>query len=170
VVVIAVDKQGNLSAPIAKHLSDDEKASIISQLKLNPDDLVLMCAGKEADVLNSLGRLRRICIDEMMQNADFDRLTKGIPAWEIMWVERFPLFEKSKEGNITSTHHPFTAPTPETKHLLDTDPLKVRKHSQFFLKKFKIYLKSFLRCFVASKHTELVFLIRCQLGISNSGV
>ena len=42
------------------------------------------------------------------------------------WVLDFPLFEKDKEGRITSAHHPFTRPHPDDGALLESDPLKVR--------------------------------------------
>ncbi|MEK7516059.1 MAG: aspartate--tRNA ligase, partial [Patescibacteria group bacterium] len=42
------------------------------------------------------------------------------------WVVDFPLFEKDKEGKITSAHHPFTRPHPDDVGLLESDPLKVR--------------------------------------------
>jgi len=42
------------------------------------------------------------------------------------WIINFPLFERDKEGNLTSSHHPFTAPTLEDAKLLETEPDKVR--------------------------------------------
>lgn len=42
------------------------------------------------------------------------------------WVLDFPLFERDKDGRITSAHHPFTRPHPDDIALLDTDPFKVR--------------------------------------------
>ncbi len=42
------------------------------------------------------------------------------------WIVDFPLFEKDKEGNLASSHHPFTAPIEEDMKLLEKDPEKVR--------------------------------------------
>ncbi len=41
------------------------------------------------------------------------------------WVLDFPLFEKTKEKKITSSHHPFTAPKDKDIPLLDREPMKV---------------------------------------------
>ncbi|MFH0969199.1 MAG: aspartate--tRNA ligase [Patescibacteria group bacterium] len=38
------------------------------------------------------------------------------------WIVSFPLFEKDKEGNRTSAHHPFTAPLDSDIDLLDKNP------------------------------------------------
>lgn len=42
------------------------------------------------------------------------------------WIINFPLFERDKEGNLTSSHHPFTAPSIEDEKLLEAEPDKVR--------------------------------------------
>ena len=42
------------------------------------------------------------------------------------WVSGFPLFEKDPEtGEITFSHHPFTAPAPGQEALFDSDPLAI---------------------------------------------
>ncbi|HEX3550149.1 MAG TPA: aspartate--tRNA ligase [Candidatus Elarobacter sp.] len=42
------------------------------------------------------------------------------------WVIGFPLFERDEEtGEITFSHHPFTAPAPGQEELFDTDPLAI---------------------------------------------
>ena len=42
------------------------------------------------------------------------------------WVLGFPLFERDEEtGDITFSHHPFTAPLPGQEALFDTDPLAI---------------------------------------------
>jgi aspartyl-tRNA synthetase len=42
------------------------------------------------------------------------------------WVLDFPLFEKTASREITSSHHPFTAPKDEDIPLLNKNPMKVR--------------------------------------------
>ncbi|KKT69743.1 MAG: Aspartyl-tRNA synthetase, partial [Candidatus Moranbacteria bacterium GW2011_GWF1_44_4] len=42
------------------------------------------------------------------------------------WILNFPLFEKEKNGQLASSHHPFTAPVDEDTELLDSSPDKVR--------------------------------------------
>lgn len=46
--------------------------------------------------------------------------------YKFLWVTDFPLFtERESTGELVSNHHPFTAPTEDTEHLLKSDPLKV---------------------------------------------
>ncbi|VEU61333.1 lysyl-tRNA synthetase [Mesomycoplasma dispar] len=42
------------------------------------------------------------------------------------WIINWPLFELDAESKLTSAHHPFTAPTDESKHFLDNEPLKTQ--------------------------------------------
>ena len=55
-------------------------------------------------------------------------------AFHFLWVEDFPLFlpkeEAGHEGELESSHHPFTAPIDEHKELVYTDPSKVSKPTE----------------------------------------
>jgi aspartyl-tRNA synthetase len=57
-----------------------------------------------------------------------DRLRLRDPqTYAFCWVYHFPLFERDAEtGEITFSHHPFTAPGPGQEELFDSDPLRVR--------------------------------------------
>ncbi len=57
-----------------------------------------------------------------------DRLKLRDPqTFAFCWVYHFPLFERDADsGEITFSHHPFTAPGPGQEALFDSDPLRVR--------------------------------------------
>ena len=42
------------------------------------------------------------------------------------WILNFPLFEKDKDGQLASSHHPFTAPVEEDMQILEKNPEKAR--------------------------------------------
>ncbi len=48
-------------------------------------------------------------------------------AFAFCWIVGFPLFEKDPDsGEITFSHHPFTAPAPGQENMFDTEPLSMR--------------------------------------------
>ena len=97
----------------AKFLTEVEKQKLIEVFGVKNDDLVIIAAGKYQRVTPLLGALR----------LDYGKNLKLIPenSFDLLWVIDFPLFERDSDGNVTSTHHPFTRPRDEDLKYLDDD-------------------------------------------------
>ncbi|MBU1110140.1 aspartate--tRNA ligase [Patescibacteria group bacterium] len=72
----------------------------------------------------------RFSYDEAIKKYGADkfdlRKKKDPDVMALAWVLDFPLFEKTETREISSTHHPFTAPKDEDLPLLDSEPMKAR--------------------------------------------
>ena len=108
----SIGKEG-LQSPIIKFIEDSIIESLLSTLEVQEGDIIFFGAGKRNIVNDSLGALR-----DLVAN-DLDLLTCQ---WAPCWVVDFPMFEKNKSGDLTSLHHPFTAPNC-TADELKNDPL-----------------------------------------------
>ena len=118
-------EDGELTGPVAKNLSDAERAGLAAHVDAGPGDCVFFAAGPATAsrallgaVRNEIGR-RCALIDEA--------------AWRFVWVVDAPLFEPSAAarasgdvavgaGAWTAVHHAFTSPKPEFMDTFDTDP------------------------------------------------
>ena len=99
-----------LDSPVAKFLTDGEKAALGSTLAAEVGDLLLLVADERRTVRHILGLLR----------LELGRppVTEG--GLHFLWVVDFPLFEGLDEaGNPIPAHHPFTMP-----HADDLDALE----------------------------------------------
>ncbi|HEU5043635.1 MAG TPA: aspartate--tRNA ligase [Nocardioidaceae bacterium] len=122
---VLVGEDGELGGPVAKNLSDAERAGLADHVGASPGDCVFFAAGpvKSSRALLGAARLEigRRCnlIDES--------------AWSFVWVVDAPLFERADEataagdvavgsGAWTAVHHAFTSPRPEWMDTFDTDP------------------------------------------------
>lgn len=115
---IVVEENG-LKSPIAKFLSEDETAALLSRLSAEKGDLLLFVADKDEVVCDALGHLR-LELGEKLNLIDHNR-------YDVLWVTEFPLLERDEEENRwVAKHHPFTSPMDEDLEFLDTDPSKVR--------------------------------------------
>jgi aspartyl-tRNA synthetase len=98
-----VQEDGEWRSPIAKFLSDDERAAIGRRLSAQPGDLLLIVADKAEVAAAALGELRL----ELARR--FDLVPEG--RHDLLWVMDFPMFEwNEEEGRWDALHHPFTAP------------------------------------------------------------
>jgi aspartyl-tRNA synthetase len=122
---VLVGEDGELSGPVAKNLSDGERAGLAAHVGAAPGDCVFFAAGaaKSARALLGAARLeigRRL---ELLDDSVF----------AFTWVVDAPLFEPSSDavasgdvavgsGAWTAVHHAFTSPKPEFLDTFDTDP------------------------------------------------
>jgi aspartyl-tRNA synthetase len=108
---LVVDDSGEVRSPIAKFLSEQERAAFRS----DPGTTVLFAAGDEATVARVLGGLRTHLGREL-------QLAEGAGD-AFHWVLDFPLFERDEEtGQWTFLHHPFTAPLAGHEDRVAADP------------------------------------------------
>ncbi|MFN2608378.1 MAG: aspartate--tRNA ligase [Acidimicrobiales bacterium] len=111
---------GALDSPVAKFLSDDERAGLVVALGAEPGDLALVVAGERPVANRVLGALR----------LDLGRPPTGGGALAFWWVTDFPLFEGlGADGRPIPAHHPFTMPHPDDMDILETEPLAVRSQA-----------------------------------------
>jgi aspartyl-tRNA synthetase len=101
---VLVGEDGVLGGPVAKNLSDGERAGLAAHAGAQPGDCVFFAAGPRADALALLAATR-LEVGERCGLIDHD-------AWSFVWVVEAPMFEPTEVG-WTAVHHPFTAPTPE---------------------------------------------------------
>jgi aspartyl-tRNA synthetase len=110
-----------LDSPVAKFLTDDEKAALAMTLEAEVGDLLLLVADERRTVRHVLGLLR----------LELGRppVTEG--GLHFLWVVDFPLFEGLDEaGNPIPAHHPFTMPHEEDLETLERgDLLDVRSQA-----------------------------------------
>jgi aspartyl-tRNA synthetase len=111
---------GELEAPIAKFLTEDEKKNLVSEIKAKPGDLIFILTGSRIKTLNIMGQLRL----EMARRLD---LIKPDAPPRLLWVTDFPLFEWDEDTKrFYAMHHPFTSPRLEDVKLMDSHPEKVK--------------------------------------------
>ena len=113
-----------LDSVIAKFLNADALQQSLPNAQ--PGDLLLCVADKAPVVHNVLGRLRTYFGEEL-------KLIQS-DCWAPLWVLDFPMFEYDDETKrYVALHHPFTAPSSESIHFLDSDPLKVHAQAYDFV-------------------------------------
>jgi aspartyl-tRNA synthetase len=119
---VTVGEDGELGGPVAKNLSDDERAGLVEAVGAAPGDCIFFAAGKvtEARALLGAARLevgRRVGLIDESQ-------------WSFVWVVDAPLFKPTGEdddvavgsGSWTAVHHAFTSPNPEWIDRFEEDP------------------------------------------------
>jgi len=104
-VLAAADGSVSDSGPVARHLSEEERAGLLAAAGAGPGDCVFFAAGPPAQAKPLLGAAR-LEIGHRLGLID-------PAAWAFTWVVDAPMFEEDSAGGWTAVHHPFTAPLPE---------------------------------------------------------
>jgi aspartyl-tRNA synthetase len=115
-VSLKLGEEGVESA-ISKFLSSELVARLRERFGAGPGDLIFLLADEPRRAREALGALRL----ELGKREEL--ISRG---WKPLWIVDPPLFELDEQGNITSTHHPFTMPKAEDLELLEEEPLAVR--------------------------------------------
>jgi len=119
--LIRLKRDGDtLAGPIAKFLGDDIIARVMNESGMNDGDLLLAVVGKTPWVSAVVGKLR-LEIGHLLELDQSD-------AFEFVWVNQFPLYEQTDDGEIVPCHHLFSMPYEEDIDYLEKEPLKVRAH------------------------------------------
>ena len=116
---------GELGGPVAKNLSDAERAGLAAHVGAKPGDCIFFSAGPAKASRALLGAAR----GEIAHRLGLIDPTE----WAFVWIVDPPLFEPAADaveagdvavgsGAWTAVHHAFTSPKPEFGEILDTDP------------------------------------------------
>ena len=98
------------SSPIIKFLGDDVTQQVIDSTEAKRGDIIFFGADKSKIVNEALGSLRE------KLGKDLNLFDKE---WAPIWVIDFPMFDVSDDGSLNAIHHPFTAPSVDSKTLLE---------------------------------------------------
>ncbi len=120
---VLVGEDGELGGPVAKNLSETERAGLAAAVGASPGDCVFFAAGLRSQAQSLLGATR------LEIGRRLGLIDEG--AWAFCWVVDAPLFEPAAEavkagdvavgtGSWTAVHHAFTAP--QDLETFDRDP------------------------------------------------
>jgi aspartyl-tRNA synthetase len=118
-------EDGELAGPVAKNLTDVERAGLAEATGAKPGDCIFFAAGEKSEARALLGAAR----------VEIGHRTGLIKEgdWAFVWVVDAPMFEPAAAavasgdvavgtGAWTAVHHAFTSPKPEFMDTFDTDP------------------------------------------------
>ena len=122
---VTIADDGTLGGPVAKNISESERAGLAEKVGAEPGDCVFFAAGEPTASRELLGAAR-LEIGKRCGLID-------PKAWAFTWVVDAPLFKPSgaaaAEGDValghsawTAVHHAFTSPKPEWLDSFDADP------------------------------------------------
>ncbi len=122
---VLLQEDGSLTGPVAKNLTDAEKAALPAHVGAQPGDCIFFAAG-DAKSSRALLGAARLEIGKRCELIDES-------AWSFLWVLDAPLFEPAADavasgdvavgsGKWTAVHHAFTMPKKEYLDTFDSNP------------------------------------------------
>ena len=119
---VTVGADGELGGPVAKNISEQERAGLVAATGASPGDAIFFAAGKVSEARALLGAAR---LEIGRRGGLVDE-----SQWSFVWVVDAPLFKPTGEdddvavggGAWTAVHHAFTSPTPEWIDRFEEDP------------------------------------------------
>ena len=111
---VTFSEDAEVIGPVAKNISDSERAGLMAALGAKPGDAVFFAAGEVSASRNLLAAARAEIAERLGLAKDGE--------WSFVWIVDAPMFELTDEGNWTSVHHPFTSPHTSYVESFDQDP------------------------------------------------
>ncbi len=119
---VTVAEDGTLGGPVAKNISEDERAGLCEATGAKPGDCIFFGAGS-ADEARALLGATRLEVGRRVGLINEDE-------WSFVWVVDAPLFKPSGQDDDvdlghsawTAVHHAFTSPNPEWIDRFEEDP------------------------------------------------
>ena len=151
--VVELDSDNGLQSPILKFFKKETVESILNSLDVKNNDIIFFGAGSAKIVNLSMSSL----IKKLGEDLNLISST-----WAPCWIVDFPMFERNKDNNLTSLHHPFTLPAVTVDELKNDPENSLACAYDFVLNGYELGGGS-LRVYEKSMQKE-IFKI---LGISN---
>ncbi len=116
---VSLDENGTPKTSLSKFISDDTIATLVSTVKAQPDDLLVLVAGAWREVCESLGAVRKDCAVRL------NLLDSSKAAW--CWIVDFPMYDYSDitPDKIDFGHNPFSMPQGGHEAIDTKDPLDI---------------------------------------------
>ncbi|RHA40518.1 aspartate--tRNA ligase [Cellulomonas rhizosphaerae] len=119
---VTVGEDGELGGPVAKNITESERAGLVAATGASPGDAIFFAAGGVTAARGLLGAAR---LEIGRRGGLIDDAE-----WSFVWVVDAPLFKPTGEdddvavgaGAWTAVHHAFTSPTPEWIDTFESDP------------------------------------------------
>ncbi|WP_052847250.1 aspartate--tRNA ligase [Streptomyces avicenniae] len=115
---VRVGEDRTLTGPIAKFLTEDDTAALLTALDAGPGTAVFFGAGEFDEVSKIMGAVR---VEAARRAGHFEE-----NVFRFCWIVDFPMFERNEDtGAIEFSHNPFSMPQGGIEALEGKDPLDV---------------------------------------------